>query len=143
VYRYALFDLFGTLIDEEGRALTGAAELLASLPADRWAIVTSCPRRLALALIAHAGLPEPRVLVSADDVQRGKPAPECYLAAAAAFDAPPNECVAIEDSTGGIAAARAAGIDVIAILRGRSSEFAHAASYTARTIADVRVDLAD
>lgn len=143
VYRYALFDLFGTLVDDQGRALDGARELLLGLPPDRWAIVTSCPRGLARALIAQAGLPEPRVLITADDVERGKPAPECYLAAATAFGADANECVAIEDSSAGISAARAAGIDVIAILRGRSADFAHAASYTARTIADARVELVD
>ena len=129
MYRYALFDLFGTLVDDQGRAQPGAAALLASLPPERWAIVTSCPRNLALGLIAHAGLPVPRILVSADDVERGKPAPDCYLAAAAAFGVEPNACVAIEDSAGGIAAARAAGMDVIAVGRGLA-------------IADVRVELA-
>lgn len=143
MYRYALFDLFGTLVDEQGAALDGARELLAGLPPERWAIVTSCPLGLAGALIAHASLPVPRVLITADDVERGKPAPDCYLAAAAAFGAAPNECIAIEDSTAGISAARAAGIDVIAILRGRSAEFARAASYTARTIADVLLELVD
>ena len=131
MYRYALFDLFGTLVDDQGKAMAGAASLLAGLPPERWAIVTSCPRNLALALIAHAGLPAPRVLVSADDVERGKPAPECYLAAAAAFGAEPKECLAIEDSTGGIAAARAAGMDVITVGGGRMA------------IADVRVELVD
>lgn len=130
MYRYALFDLFGTLVDGEGRAMPGVTDLLASLPADRWAIVTSCPRRLALDLIARAGLPRPRVLISAEDVVSGKPAPECYLAAAAAFGTLPNECIAIEDSTGGIAAARGAGMDVIAVGHGRA-------------IADVRVELVD
>ena len=128
MYRYALFDLFGTLVDDQGKAMAGAAALLAGLPPDRWAIVTSCPRGMALALIARAGLPTPRVLVSADDVERGKPAPDCYLAAAAAFGAEPKDCIAIEDSTGGIAAARAAGMDVIAVGRGLA-------------IADVRLEL--
>ncbi len=141
MYRFALFDLFGTLVDDQGNSFAGAAELLGGLPPDRWAVVTSCPRGLALALIAHAGLPEPPVLVSSDDVERTKPAPDCYAAAASAFEAHPNECVAIEDSNAGIAAARAAGIDVIAVLRGRSADFAHAASYTVRTLADVRLDL--
>ncbi|MDQ2992052.1 MAG: HAD-IA family hydrolase, partial [Candidatus Eremiobacteraeota bacterium] len=89
------------------------------------------------------GLPAPRVLITADDVERGKPAPDCYLAGAVAFGAAVNDCIAIEDSAAGISAARAAGIDVIAILRGRSAEFARAASFTARTIADARVELVD
>lgn len=141
MYRFALFDLFGTLVDDEGRAIEGAAELLSGLPDGRWAVVTSCPRRLALELIARAELPAPALLVSADDVLRGKPAPDPYAAAVRWLGATADECVAIEDSAGGIASARAAGVDVIAVLRGRSSDFARAASYTARTIADVRLEL--
>jgi len=57
-------------------ALPGAAEVL-RLPVV--AIVTSCTRRLALARLSAAGLPEPAVLVSADMVARGKPAPDPYL----------------------------------------------------------------
>jgi len=141
VYRYALFDLFGTLVDEGGGAIEGAPELLAGLPPERWAVVTSCPRRLAVALIARAGLPEPRLLVSADDVAHGKPAPDPYAAAVRGFGAHPAQCIAIEDSAAGIASARAAGVDVIAVLRGRAADFARAASYTARTIGDIVLDL--
>src|SRR4051812_45683365 len=60
------------------RSTDGAAELLAAWPPDRLAIVTSGGRALARARLAGAGLPEPAVLVSADDVRRGKPDPEGY-----------------------------------------------------------------
>jgi phosphoglycolate phosphatase-like HAD superfamily hydrolase len=66
--------------DVEGvEADQGVADFLASLPAGRWAIVTSAPRRLAEARIAAAGLPLPPVLVAAEDVERGKPAPDPFL----------------------------------------------------------------
>jgi sugar-phosphatase len=52
----------------------GACEFLRALPADRWAVVTSAPRTLALRRMAAGGLPIPDVLVTAEDVQRGKPA---------------------------------------------------------------------
>jgi len=56
----------------------GAVDLLEAVPADRWAIVTSAPRRLALARLRAAGLPVPPIMVTADDVQEGKPHPEPF-----------------------------------------------------------------
>ncbi len=97
------------------RAAAGAAELLAAWPAGRLAVVTSCGRALAQARLAGAGLPEPAVLVSADDVRRGKPDPEGYLRAAALLGVAPERCVAVEDAPAGIAAARAAGAATVAV----------------------------
>jgi mannitol-1-/sugar-/sorbitol-6-phosphatase len=94
-----------------GTALPGAHELLAAARA----VVTSCSRPLALARLAAAGLPEPAVMITADDVERGKPHPDPYLAAAAALDVAPSQCTVIEDAPAGIAAARAAGMTVWAV----------------------------
>ncbi|TIM80622.1 MAG: HAD family hydrolase, partial [Mesorhizobium sp.] len=58
--------------------IAGAAAFLASLPPERWAIVTSAPRELALLRIAAAGIPLPAILVAAEDVSHGKPAPDCF-----------------------------------------------------------------
>src|SRR3954452_20659781 len=55
--------------------LPGAAELLASLPPDRWTIATSCTRLLAQARLHAAGLPIPQRMITATDVTRGKPDP--------------------------------------------------------------------
>ncbi len=66
-------------------AIAGAKALLETLPADRWAVVTSAGHELALARLASVGLPRPLVLVGADDVAEGKPAPDGYLKAAAAL----------------------------------------------------------
>lgn len=117
----ALFDLFGTLVDERGDAIPGAREILSLLPASRWAIVTSCSRRLAHGLIEHAGLPQPSVVVTSEDVERGKPAPDGYLLAAKELQAEPDRCLVIEDSRQGIAAGVAAGMTVVAVGR----EIAH------------------
>jgi sugar-phosphatase len=91
------------------RAVAGAAELMAAWAPGRLAVVTSCGRALAEARLAGAGLPRPAVLVSADDVRRGKPDPEGYRRAAALLGVPPQRCLAVEDAPAGIAAARAAG----------------------------------
>ncbi len=130
-YEAVCFDLFGTLVDGGGTAVPGARQALASLPIGRWAIVTSCGRAFAQALIVAAGLPLPNVLVSADDVQRGKPAPDPYALGASSLGVEPARAVALEDSTSGIESARGAGLDVIAILHGRGLAFARRATYQA------------
>jgi sugar-phosphatase len=89
-------------------AIPGAEELIASL-GDHWAVVTSAAPGLLRARLEAAGLPLPRVAVTAADVQRGKPAPEGYLLAAAGLGTPPGDCVVIEDSATGIRAGRDAG----------------------------------
>jgi len=96
-------------------AMPGAAALLARIPLARWAIVTSAGRRLAGARLIAAGLPLPPVLVAAEDVARGKPDPQGYLAAAARLGMSSTECAVVEDSPAGAAAARAAGMRLVAV----------------------------
>ncbi|MBC7925320.1 MAG: HAD family hydrolase [Bryobacteraceae bacterium] len=96
--------------------IAGAREILASLPPERWAIVTSCPGNLARVRRNAAGIPEPKVIVTADDIQRGKPAPDCFLLAAEQLGFRPEECVVVEDSPAGVQAGLAAGMQVIGLL---------------------------
>ena len=79
----------------------GACELLATLPSGSWAIVTSGRRSLGTARMLNTGLPIPRILVSADDVENGKPDPACYLKAAKLLSVAPQSCVVIEDAPPG------------------------------------------
>ena len=60
-----------------------------------------------------AGPPTPAVLVTADDVRRGKPDPEGYLAAAAGLGAEAGSAIVVEDSPDGIRAARAAAVSSV------------------------------
>ena len=101
--------------DGDVTALPGAYDLLAALPADRWAVVTACDRRLAQARLTAAGLPVPRVLVGCDTVPTSKPDPAGYLAAAHTLTVAPAECLVIEDAAAGVAAGRAAGMRVLAV----------------------------
>jgi len=119
-YDAVLFDLFGTLITERGDAVDGAAALLGTMPPKRWAVVTSCPRGLAQRLIEHSGLPRPPLIVTSDDVQHGKPAPDCYVLAAQRLRAAPERCLVVEDSRQGVAAGVAAGMTVVAVAGPRS-----------------------
>ena len=95
--------------------LPGALQLVEALPLDRWAIVTSCTRRLAEVRIDAAQLPKPRYLVTSDDVRRGKPDPEPYLRGAQILAVPAMECVVFEDAPAGIRAGKAAGARVVAL----------------------------
>lgn len=95
------------------REIPGAATLLAGLPTGRWAVVTSGTRDIATARLAAAGIPSPAVLVTADDVTIGKPAPDPYLLAAARLDQPPSACAVFEDAAAGITAAQRAGVRTV------------------------------
>jgi mannitol-1-/sugar-/sorbitol-6-phosphatase len=93
----------------------GAAHLLQLFPSGSWAVATSGNRRTATSRLQGAGLPEPAVLICAEDVLRGKPDPDVYLAAAAGLDVIPSECIVVEDAPAGIQAARSAGMRVLAL----------------------------
>lgn len=97
------------------RAMPDALALLERLPADRWAVVTSGPREVMAGRLRSSGLPVPSVFVAAEDVTKGKPDPEGYLAAASALGADPGRCVVVEDAPAGVAAGRRAGMHVIAV----------------------------
>jgi sugar-phosphatase len=95
--------------------IEGARELLSSLPADGWTVVTSGTRALASKRMEHVGLPLPERFVSADDVENGKPHPEAYLRGADVLGVRPEACVVVEDAPSGVSSARSAGIRVVAV----------------------------
>ncbi len=99
-------------IDDAGsvRAVPGARVLLASVPADRCAVVTSGTRPLFSARMAASGLPVPAIAVTADDVARSKPDPAGYARAIRLLGVDPSRAVVFEDAVPGILAARAAGV---------------------------------
>ena len=96
-------------------AIAGAAAFLASLPTDRWVIVTSAPRRLAERRLEAAGLPFPPMMISGEDVENGKPAPDCFLLGAERLAQLISECLVFEDAPAGIRAAEAAGAALVVI----------------------------
>ena len=103
-------------LDTDGlRAIPGAVEALSALREDRVAVVTSATRALAAARLAAVGIVQPAVMVTAEDVSRGKPDPEGYLAAAARLGVEPTEAMVVEDSPPGVDAGRAAGAGVVGV----------------------------
>ncbi|RWH74691.1 HAD-IA family hydrolase [Mesorhizobium sp.] len=95
--------------------IPGAVAFLESLPPERWTIVTSAPRELALLRIEAAGIPVSAMMVTAEDVTRGKPAPDCFLLAAKRLGVEARDCLVFEDAPAGIAAGEASGASVMVI----------------------------
>lgn len=96
-------------------AIPGARRLMETLPAERWAIVTSADDALARARLSAAGLPAPSRMITADLVQRGKPDPQAYLLGSRLIQVPPEGCLVIEDAPAGIHAGKAAGMRVLGV----------------------------
>jgi sugar-phosphatase len=102
--------------DHDGvTVMPGAAELVHSIPDERWGVVTSGTRNLASARLRLAGIPVPNVMITADDVANGKPHPEPYLKGAELLGVSPADCLVIEDAPAGIKSAHAGRMKVIAL----------------------------
>lgn len=93
----------------------GAKELLESLPEGSWAVATSGTKSTALTRLNFAGIPIPKILITAEDVDTGKPDPQVYILASKRLRIAPSKCIVIEDTPAGIEAARRAGMTPIAV----------------------------
>ncbi len=132
------------IADLEGiHAIAGAADLLARIPPDRWAVVTSATRDLARVRLRAAGLPVPAAMVTAGDITRGKPDPEPYLKGAAALRLQPRECIVIEDAPSGIRSGKAAGTRVLAVPTTYVIEDLREADVILKRLSDLRVAVAN
>ncbi|WP_159848147.1 HAD-IA family hydrolase [Brevundimonas sp. G8] len=106
----------GEIEDVDGVApIPGAIDFVKRLPPDRWAVVTSASVPLARARLKAAGVTPPAVMITAEDVERGKPDPAGYLKAAATLGFDVADCLVFEDAAAGIKAGEAAGADVMVV----------------------------
>jgi sugar-phosphatase len=121
------------------QAIPGARELLSRLPADRWAVVTSCSRQLAELRLRAVALPTPEVLVVSEDVQHGKPAPDGYRLGAHRLGAAASSCIVFEDAPAGVAAGRAAGAAVVGLTTSHAARDLAGATVTIPDLSQVRV----
>jgi sugar-phosphatase len=104
------------ILDVDGVVpLPGVVDFLASLPSDRWTIVTSGTKPLADVRIRTAHISPPTRFITAQDITIGKPDPEPYLKGAALLGFAPKDCVVVEDASAGVRSAKAAGARVIAV----------------------------
>jgi len=109
--------VYRTLLEAGVQPMPGAREALARLaPTHELAIATNTARVEVDLIVAQLGLGGfLRTTITREDYVRAKPAPDAYLAAAAALGLRPSECAVVEDTERGAAAALAARIPVIAV----------------------------
>lgn len=121
------------------RIYPGTLALLARLDGAPWAIVTSATTRVAEARTRYVGLPQPPVLITADLIPNGKPAPDGYLMAATRLGVRPQDCIVMEDAPIGVEAGKAAGMRVIAIASTQPRESLAGADAIVASLADIRL----
>lgn len=123
-------------------ARPGAVELvsrLGELDGVALGLASNSPRFLVDDALATAGMTDAfDAIVTSDDVERAKPAPDIYLLACQRLGVEPAEALALEDSASGIAAAKAAGLTVIAV-----PQFAETDASAADRVVDSLEDLLD
>ena len=105
----------GRMAEVPGATSFMAALIDAGVPL---ALVTSAPIELMRVRMEEAGVPIPPVVVSADDVERGKPNPDPYLKAAELLGIPISSCLVLEDAPSGYTSARRAGAQVLIVGKG-------------------------
>jgi len=112
-------ELYRQLVREKGIApLPGVAAWVHRLHEQGWlqAIASAAPRAnvdVILEALSATGIFQG--IVSAEDVRRGKPDPEVFLAAAARVGASPDQCIVVEDAVAGVEGARRAGMRSIGV----------------------------
>jgi mannitol-1-/sugar-/sorbitol-6-/2-deoxyglucose-6-phosphatase len=114
----AVVDRVAELVASEGALLPGVLETLEAYRAlgCKVALASNSPLALCELTVRKLGIAAAfDALFSAEQVARGKPAPDIYLHAATCLAAPAGECIAFEDSVTGARAARAAGMTVVAV----------------------------
>ncbi len=128
--------------DQDGVVvMPGAVDLVRSIPDGRWCVVTSGTRRLATARLQLAGIPLPKVMVTADDVANGKPHPEPYLKGAGFLGVNPADCLVIEDAPAGVRSAHAGGMKAMGITSTYPASALTEADWAIQKLAQVRVSV--
>src|SRR5690606_23039989 len=117
--------------------LPGAVDLLAGMSGPSCAFVTSMHRAQLEKRIEAAGIPLPPVAVTADDVGRGEPDPSGYRQAARRLGVDPARCVLVEAAPAGVAAGRAAGAVVLAVLTSHPPQELTAADHVVENLTRV------
>jgi HAD superfamily hydrolase (TIGR01509 family) len=112
-----LFDLATEELSRGAEPMPGAVALVSVLQGQRpIAVVSNTPRQLVLTMLAQAGFADAFDLVlGGDEVVEPKPAPDLYVRACSLLNSSPADAIALEDSSTGVASARAAGVYVIGI----------------------------
>ncbi|KAJ3554410.1 hypothetical protein NM688_g3129 [Phlebia brevispora] len=125
------------------RENTEALAAGAKLPHPVWALCTSATRAYASQSITAAGLILPDIFVTAEDVKRGKPAPDPYLLGAKLLGIEPAKCLVIEDAPTGIRSGTAAGCKTMGLITSHTREQVEAEhpTYLVKNLSQVTMSL--
>jgi sugar-phosphatase len=132
------------LEEEEGPgviAYSGVVALLASIPPNRWTVVTSASEKIMRSRLSAAGIVPPAHTVGGDTVTMGKPHPEGYLRGAAILTRKPENCLVIEDAPTGIHAGKAAGCQVLAVASSHQPDELRSADWVIASIDQLEVSM--
>ncbi len=114
-----MIEVMHGLVRREVNARPGAVELVARLRDEKNVVIglaSNSPRFLVDDALATAGMADVfATIVTSDDVEHAKPAPDIYLLACERLGVEPSDAIALEDSASGVAAAKAAGLTVIGV----------------------------
>ena len=135
--------LFRRLARGKIKAFPGAVDLIKKLSENgvKLALVSSTPPRNIDAVLVNLDIKDLfQTIISGADVLKGKPDPECFLLAASRLGVDVKTCVVIEDSTAGVAAAKAAGMKCIAITNTRLRSQLRQADLIIKSLKDIDVD---
>lgn len=133
-----------SLIKNSLQSPPGVKQLLANL---RWAgfkqAIASGTTRLEVdTIITGCGVRDYfDIIVTCEDVSKGKPNPEPFLKAASLIQIPPARCVVIEDGEFGVRAAKSAGMKAIAVLNTQTRKELHEADLIVESLEEVSVEL--
>ena len=133
--------IYRDLVRANPPIVEGAIDLVVSLheAGAQLAVGSSGPRaNIDLILEAMGVRDQVRVVVSSDDVSRGKPDPQVFSMACDRLGLPSRQCVVIEDAPSGVEAARAAGAHCVAVLMHHSRESLKRAHRVVEKLADLR-----
>jgi sugar-phosphatase len=121
--------------------LPGVRNLLAGIPQQRWSIVTSASESLMRRRLESVGIAVPLLVVSADQVSRGKPDPEPYRLGAAQLGLDPTDCLVLEDAPNGVLAGKRAGCQVLAVTSSHNAAELIGANWIVDSLDRVRITI--
>ena len=128
------------VVGEKISPVPGAVELVRSLQ-ERGvpcAVASSAPAENVHLILSSLRIERAMdATVSGSDVERGKPAPDVFLLAAARLGIRPERCVVVEDAPDGVSAARAADMSVVAVTSTRPAELLRGADIVVRDLRDL------
>jgi beta-phosphoglucomutase family hydrolase len=134
---------FRSLVEEELEPFPGAIELIQSLNRAKFplALASSAPMQNIELILDKLGLKKCfPVIVSSEEVSKGKPDPEIFLTAAKRLNVEPGDCLVIEDAVAGVTAAKAAGMKCIAVTNTHTARSLIEADLIADSLREINID---